>query len=252
MKCANILISIVAFFTVFFCFCGFAIDFSMLVAARAQLQTAAETVALAAVADIKQGSEQTTAAKVLKYTKINGIKYAQIDEFVTKPEKNALYVKLSAPAQTYFLSALGITNIKLQAQSAAIIEPYLLEADKDFSLENHLQFTSPVLIMSKPGDELEITSSNDTLQYLVFVGLKDRNNETKWVDITCSSNDFNAKTQYFDLDADCIKERIDGAVSAAGYIRIVNNTTVPSVLEIETLNLTNIAKLIQYSKFKTL
>lgn len=248
---ASALVSVIAFFATFFIFCGFAIDFSMVVASRAQLQTAVETAALASVADIQTSEAENSARKIFSYSKTNSLKNAYISNIKVKTASDAIYIEAHAPAQTYFLSALGITNIEIQARAAAMIEPITLIPDIDFNIENQTQYTSPTLILSKTGAELKVTRSEYTSEYLVYVGLDNKISETKWVNITCSSNDITAKEQYFDFDVECIKEQYNGGISAAQYIRIINNnSTTP--LEIDNLELNNSAKLIKYSKFKTL
>lgn len=248
---ASALVSVIAFFAAFFIFCGFAIDFSMVVAARSQLQTAVETAVLASATDIQTEDAEKSARKIFSFSKTNSLKNAYISNTEIKKSANAISIEAQAPAQTYFLSALGIKNIEIQARAAAMIEPIELTSDADFNIENQIQYTSPALILSKTGAELKITRSDNTAEYLVYVGLEDKIRETKWVDITCSSNDITAKEQYFDFDTQCIEEQYNGGISAAQYIRIINNNS-STPLEIDNLELNNSAKLIKYSRFKTL
>jgi len=248
---ASALVSVIAFFAVFFVFCGFAIDFSMVVASRAQLQTAVETAALASAAEVPALNAQTTARKVFSYSQTNSLKNSHITNVEVKNAANAILVEAYAPAQTYFLSALGINNIEIQARAAAQIEPIVLNSDADFDVVNHLQFSSPSLILAKEGAEIKITRDDTTSEYLVYAGLNDKINETKWVEITCSSADLTAKEQYFDFDAQCIKDKYNGGISAAQYIRIINNNSSTPLL-INELALNNAVKLIKYSQFRAL
>lgn len=248
---ASTIISVIAFFAVFFIFCGFAIDFSMIVTTRNQLQTAVETTALSSASEINSTEAEKTARKIFSYSKTNSLKNSQITNIAIKKDSNAILIEASVPAQTYFLSALGIKTVEIQARSAAMIDSIKLTPDTNFNIENHLQFTAPALIFSKNGTEIKIVRSDNTTEYLVYVGLDDKINETKWVEISCSSNDITAKEQYFNLDDKCLEDQYNGGISAAKYIRIINNnSTTP--LEIDKLALNNVIKLIKYSKFKSL
>ena len=251
MHRANIVVSVVAFFTIFFIFCGFAIDFSMIIATRAKLQSAAENAVLASVEKISEGTAEQTAQNIFMYSKIHSAKFASIEEIETKPLNNAIAIKASAPAQTYFLSALGLSNIELKAQASAQIKSYETPQDADFSLENHLQYTFPILVTNKNGAELEIDRVNADSAYRTFIGLKGKTSDIKWAEITCAVENIGEKEQTFDFDAPCIRENYEGGISAAKYLRIINsNAAVP--LEIEKVNIKNTAKLISYSDFKSL
>ncbi len=251
MKQGNVLVSIIAFFIIFFVFCGFAIDFSMITAARAQLQTAVETTVLIAAAEIKNNAAETTAKKVFLYSKTNGAKYSQIDDIQINQDSNAIFIKASAPAPTYFLSALGINTIELQAQAAAMLLPQELNNDTNFKLDNHLQYTSPILITNKPGPEIEVTKADNTEDYRIFAGLNDKTGEIKWLEITCTGKNLTDKKQFFDLEDDCINMENTNKIAFAQYLRIINNSS-SAPLNIEKLRLLNAAKLISHKKFKNL
>lgn len=251
---ASALVSVIAFFTIFFVFCGFAIDFSMIITARSQLQNAVETTVLGAAPYISSDNAEKTAYNLFSYTKTNFIKNANITNIEIKKPANAILIEANALAQTYFLSALGIRTIEIQAQAAAEIKPIVLNPDMDLNIENHIQYISPVLIFSKEGSEIKINRSDNTSEYMVYVGLNDKINETKWVDITCSTNDINAKEQFFDFDATCIKDKYNGGITAAQQIRIINNdsSTPSDLFAIDELALNNTASLIKSSKFHSL
>lgn len=248
-KNASILVSIIAFFTIFFIFCGFAIDFSMTISARLQLQNAVETAALNAVKNINSGTAEITARNIFSYSKANLIKTSRISNITIKNPQKAILVEATAQAQPYFLSALGINNIQIQAQSAAQLIPQILQPDTDFNIINHLQYTYPTLIFSNPGNEIKITRGDTTGEYSVYIGLNNKLDQTRWIEITCSSDDKTAKEQEFDFNKVC--EQNNGDISAAKFIRIVNkNSSTP--LEVDELMLLNIAKLISRSSFNAL
>ncbi len=252
-KNASALVSVIAFFTIFFVFAAFAIDFSLVLAARAKLQNAIETTALTSVGHISEDNVETEARKVFSFFKVNQIQYAQITEITAKKSAKAILIKATSPAPTYFLSALGINTVEIQAQASAQIIPIELIPDSTFTVENQLQFKAPFIITPKEGAEIKVVEGADTAEYKLFIGLNDKTDNTRWVDITCTSNDVNSKEQYFDFDIECAENYKDG-ISAAEYIRIVNNNAsiTPDLFKIEEVSLINTAKLIKRSSFDKL
>ena len=246
---ASVLVSVIALFAVFFIFCGFAIDFSMIVATRSQLQNAVETAALSAVSEIPSGNAENTAREIFSYSRVNLIRQARITNIELKASQNAMLVEASTPAQIYFLSALGINFIEIQARAAAQIQESNVAPDKDFAIANQLQFTAPNIIFNKTGNEIRITRTSETSEYLTYVGLNDSINETKWVEITCASNDATAEVQEFDINAECVRNN-NGDISAAKFIRVINNNSL-TPLEVE-LSLINISKLIRVRDYNLL
>lgn len=251
---ASILVSVFAFFVIFFVFCAFAIDFSFMLATRAKLQNAAEASVLAAASDISENDAEKTARDFFSFYKTNNLENAQISTVTVKRQSNAIQLEAYIPAPTFFLSALGINTITVKAKSAAKITSQTLQPDTDFTLENHISFTSPVMIFAKQGAELKITRDANSGEYLVFIGLDDKTSKTKWVDITCTSNDLTAEEQYFDFNTDCGGENYNGNISVAKYIRVVNNDSAVSSdnFKIDALALINISKLIKNSEFEKL
>ena len=176
---------------------------------------------------------------------------AGISKYKKMINTDAIFIKASAPAPTYFLSALGINTIELQAQAAAMLLPQELNNDTNFKLDNHLQYTSPILITNKPGPEIEVTKADNTEDYRIFAGLNDKTGEIKWLEITCTGKNLTDKKQFFDLEDDCINMENTNKIAFAQYLRIINNSS-SAPLNIEKLRLLNAAKLISHKKFKNL
>lgn len=249
-KSGSALVSVIALYSIFFIFCGFAIDFSWVLASRLQLQNAVENTVLLSINENDLSLSEANAYKIFSYSKVNSIRNAVVSSVTVKQSQKAIFVKAKAPIQPYFLSALGINNIEIQAQAAAQLKPQLIEPDDEFNIENHLQFTTPKLIFDKKGYEIKIVRSDVSSEYLVYVGLNDQIGETKWVDVTCSSSDLFAKEQKFDINAECVKNN-NGDITAAKFIRIINNNSL-TPLEVEEISLINTAKLIKRSEFNLL
>lgn len=251
MKKGSVLVSVIAFFIVFFVFCGFAIDFSAIITTRLQLQNVTENAVFAAVDSETVEDAENIVKSFLSYYQVSKNQTAKLEEISFKEEQKAVYIKTKAYAQTFFLSALGINTVELQAQSAAQIKKIPLSVDATFSIENQFQYIAPTLIFDKNGAEIELLSENGPEDYSIFVGLNNKEKETKWVEITCANQNTEGNVHLFDINNQCVIENNNGGISVAKIIRIINkNSSTP--LSIEEVNLTNVAKLVPLSIFNNL
>ena len=159
-----------------------------------------------------------------------------------KTSKKAICVEAKAPVRVYFLNILGINYVDIRARAAAKLESESLDEDTGFAVPYHKQYTVPDYIFNKAGKEIRIVRDPGSCDILVYVGLDNKNGEkTRWVNITGTSSDPVGLVQTFDI----------GAVSAAKYIRVINDTYTTTPFNI-SVYLINTAKLIKYSEYASL
>lgn len=250
----NVLISISAFFIIFFVFCAFAIDFSLMLSARSRLQNAVETSALSAAADSSPPAMSLTADKIFSYYKTGQIKHAKITAKVPivppPPNPRSFFVSAQAPIPTTFLAVLGISVIEIQAKAKAQILEISLEPE---SVKTGVLLSS--ILVDKQGDEIYVEEAELAHGYYVFVGLNDGENPAKWVNISCTGtatdsgggefteNEFGGYykgSAVFDMGKTCADGSYSGNAQIASNLRIIpfQGAVISSV------KILNVAKLV--------
>lgn len=216
---SSVVVSISAFFVIFFIFCGFAIDFTLMLVARGQLQNAVEVAALGALDEYEEAKISARAQKLFGYSKVGALKNSKIGKISVETNPRAIMISASAPVQPYFLSALGIHIIEVQARSAAKVVKQTPSRYSSSALPvppNHIQYKLDKPFLSR-GRELFIKGISPDKPYRVFVALGDSDEEdVRWVEVTCSANDKNGGTWY-SIDDDCNGV---GNLGAAQYVRL--------------------------------
>ena len=248
---SSVIISVAAFFIIFFIFCGFAIDFSLVLVSRAQLQNAVETTALNSLDENKEEKIKKRAQTIFNYSKTGNIRYAQITSIETKPDPNrAILITATAPIRPYFLSALGINIIELQARASAMANYTTPQIDTSFDVPNHIQYklTRPFLARNK---EIFVVrgGENKERNFRVFAGLSNKEDDEsnlRWIEITCSE-----ENHWYGINDNCSGTENLGA---AKYIRLSLDTTSPpnyywDEFEIAKISVLTSIKLIKSSDF---
>jgi len=221
---SSVIISVVAFFIIFFIFCGFAIDFSLVLTSRAQLQNAVEVSALNALDKRSDVKIRGRVNEVFNYSKVGIIRNARIINIETRLDPNrAVKVTAIMPVRPYFLSALGINQIELQAQAAARATYITPNVDSSFDLANHIQYKLDFPFIAREKEIfIQRGEPNADRDFRVFAGLSDEDNNLsalRWVEITCSK-----ENNWYGIDDTCIDA---GRLGAAKYIRLSLDTTSP-------------------------
>ena len=260
---SSVVISIAAFFAIFFIFSGFAIDFTFVLVARSQLQTAVETAALSSLDEYEETEIAKRARKIFNYSKVGGIKYAEITSLQVKTNPRAVMVTATAPVKTYFLSALGISRVDVQARAAATVESKSPEPFASARMpvpSNHKQYKLDKPFLAR-GREIFIKGMSPELAYRVFVALGSENPEdVRWVEVTCSASPGSTNNTgiWYSLDDTC---NGSGALGAAQYIRLSLQTQSPpnfywdwdkTGFSIEDFSVITSVKLIRASMFNSL
>jgi len=124
---ANAVVYLIFFLTLFLAFCAFAIDATIVFTTRAKLQGATEEAALVAASDFNSSTTVTEsdieamALGTFNLLKVADLKPATITVDVKLGGKKVL-VTTQTLSPTFFLSFLGVSSIKLQAEALAISE----------------------------------------------------------------------------------------------------------------------------------
>lgn len=221
---SSITISVVAFFIIFFIFCGFAIDFALVLTSRAQLQNAVEVSALNALDKCIESEIRVRASEIFNYSKVGMIRNARITNIAIKTDPNrAIQVSATTPLRPYFLSALGINQIELQARATARAIYTTPSVDSSFNLPNHIQYKLNLPFLSREKEIfVQRGEPNSSRDFRVFVGLSDEDDKSsgiRWVEITCSKKD-----NWYGIDDNCAGAR---PLGAAKYVRLSLDTTSP-------------------------
>lgn len=123
-KKASALIYIIFLLTALLAFCAFAVDGTIILMIREKLQSATEATALAAAsnfncnASVTQGDIAGKASEVFNILKTDNLQSANMTATVNLSTKEVL-ITTQMPAQTYFLSFLGVSNVSLNAKARA-------------------------------------------------------------------------------------------------------------------------------------
>ncbi len=252
---SSVVVSIAAFFVIFFIFCGFAIDFTLVLVARGQLQNAVEVAALGALDEYEESKIRARAQKLFGYSKVGSIKNSKIGTISVKTNPRAIMISASAPVQPYFLSALGLHIIEIQARSAAKVvkqTPIVYSSGQMPIPPNHIQYKSDKPFLSR-GREIFIKGISPDKPYRVFVALGDSDKEdVRWVEITCSAQDKDGGTWY-SIDDNC---NGIGNLGAAQYVRLSLKPQSPpnyywdwKDFKVDEISVITSAKLVKSSDF---
>ena len=255
---SNVVISVAAFFALFFIFCGFAIDFTLVLVSRLQLQNAVETAVLSALDESDKNGIRKKAQRVFNYSCVGGLKNAKIKSINIKTTSRAIMIQASAPVQPFFLSALGIHIIEVQAKAAAkgIYETPTTNSTGGVP-PNHKQYkTSKPFLSRKSAFYVKRGGTNAGRNFRVFVGLSNEENKAsalRWVEVTCSAHNKDGGAWY-NVDDNCTGLNNLGA---AKYIRLSLSTTSPpnyywDEFEITKISVLTSVKLIKSSEFNLL
>ena len=260
---ASVVISVAAFFAIFFVFSGFAIDFTFMLIARSQLQTAVETAALAALDEHTSAKIEEKARRIFNYSRVGKLEHSRITNLDVKTNPRAIMISANAPVGTYFLSVLGISRIDVQARAAARVEtqrPSAFVSAKMPLPPNHRQYKldRPFLARSR---EIFIRRLSPDLPYRVFVALGNNDAENiRWVEITCSasSGSTNNTGVWYSINHSCTGV---GELGAAQYVRLSPTTQSPpnyywdwdkNGFSIEDFSVITSVRLIRRSEFNSL
>lgn len=221
---ASVIISVVAFFVIFFIFCGFAIDFSLVLTTRAQLQNAVEVSALNSLDRRTDAAIRNRANEIFNCSRVGSLSHARIANIQIKADPNrAVQISATVPVRPYFLSVLGINEIELQAQASARAVYTTPSVDGSFDLANHIQYEldTPFLAREK---EIFVRrgGSNASRDFRVFAGLSsggNNPNNIRWIEITCSRDN-----NWYGINDSCTGVR---NIGAAKFIRLSLDTTSP-------------------------
>lgn len=256
---SSVIVSVAAFFAIFFIFCGFAIDFTLMLVSRLQLQNAVETAALSSLDESEEESIRNKAQRIFDYSCVGGLKNAKIDSISVKSSSRAVLIKAVAPVQPFFLSALGIHVIEVQARAAARGVFEAPSADGTGTVPpNHKQYkTDKPFLSRKSVLYVERGGVNSNRDIRVFVGLSDVDDQyanLRWVEVTCSAHEKNGNSAWYNIDDNCI---VAQPLGAARYIRLaLNNTSPPNYywdeFNIDEISVLTSVRLIRSSAFNLL
>jgi len=121
-KKANLIVAFMVFAVVFLSLCAFAVDMTVFLTARGELQHASETTALMTASQLTSDSDNVAyARKVVSLFKLKGglLQNLVLTSVSAKPEQKAVKIKIEAKVPTYFLGVLGLGYVTVQAQSSA-------------------------------------------------------------------------------------------------------------------------------------
>ena len=227
---ANISIMVAVFCMAFLVFCAFGVDMAYVTLNRAKLQRAAETTALASIAEYKNSAQDKSEDffKLFK-SKIDVLKNAQIESVEYKDgEDNSKKVKISAKlvSPTFFLRFAGVGKINIKANSyAQAYEEIIKNKTSGDTIELENQLTD------KNGNDIKIETANLPEGYFIFAGIKNNDGVIMWSDIGCKAdststieqvwssqyNLINVNNTYFDLSKTC-EPNID--TNIVSYLRL--------------------------------
>ncbi len=251
---ASVVVSVTAFFIIFFIFCGFAIDFTLVLVSRSQLQNAVETAALASLDEYEVSKIEQRARNVFAYSKVGQIKHSKVN-VTAKKSPRSVKVNASSPVPVFFLSALGIYQIEVQANAVAkeVRSSLLPFVSAKLPLPpNHVQYKHDIPFLSR-GREVFVKGVSPDKPYRVFAALGDSDKESvRWVEITCSAQNDDGGTWY-SIDNDC---NGIGKLGAAQYVRLsLNNQSPPNYywdwkdFSVSEISVISSVKLVKSSEF---
>ena len=200
----SVLVTIIAFFVIFFIFCGFAIDFALVLVSRAQLQNAVETAALGALNEYDTSKIISKSYSVFNYSKTGLIQTAKISHVRARTDdERAVWIQASVPARPFFLSALGIYQIEVEAQAVAKAEYEILGFTKP--VPNHWEFKTSKPFLER-GREIKISKVDGISNYKVYASLPTTSGEKTWHEVSL-------KEGWYSIEK--------GSLGAAQYITII-------------------------------
>lgn len=135
-KRASTLVFVIFFFIIFLAFAAFAVDGTIVLTNRFELQSATESAALAAASEFYYGTNpatnvvepssanvEGTARSVLNNLKVGSLRHAKVNSVDVNPGTKQVLVQTNLVSQPFFLSFLGISGINLSARACAVCEP---------------------------------------------------------------------------------------------------------------------------------
>lgn len=121
-KRASTIVFVIFFFILFLAFAAFAVDGTITLTNRAELQYATESAALAGASGLNSTTDiQTAVTNTFNYLNKNYLKHAKITVNVNLARKR-VFVHTTMVSQPFFLSVLGISGINLSANAYATSE----------------------------------------------------------------------------------------------------------------------------------
>ena len=256
---SNVVVSVAAFFALFFIFCGFAVDFTLVLVSRLQLQNAVEVAALSSLDESDENKIKNRAQKIFEYSCVNGLKNAKIRSITVKPSSRAILIEAKAPVQPFFLSALGIHIIEVQARAAAKGVFDTPASDTTGGVPpNHKQYKASHAFLSRKS-VLYVKRGGIYAgrTFRVFVGLSDNEDSAsnlRWVEVTCSAHNKKTNDAWYNIDDNCTKTP---PLGAAKFIRLaLNNESPPNYywdnFQIDKISVLTSVKLIRAIDFNLL
>ena len=180
-KNANLVISFVVFSVIFLSLCAFAVDMTVFLTARGQIQHATENAALAAASSFNETSTEqdveNVASSVISMFKTKGkvlqnLYIAQID---VKKNARALKIQTEAPVPTYFLGVVGLGYVYVRAQSSARASKVWLDENSPRVVNEYGIVISEGPVMQDTKIVKPLSSEPQKIDYTVILKEPDNN-----------------------------------------------------------------------------
>jgi len=230
---SSLVIFVLGIMTIF-AFAGLVIDLGMVMITQQELQKAAETSVLAGTTNLETTKSSTTGIISINTSNINTvtdifnkikasnplISAASITNVTPVISSKAVGITVSAEANLYFMSVLGLRNVNVLAQAAAMSDPFYLSpflprvpsvgSVVNISWGNrsslygypdgnglrmkqcgYTSFRLPVPIVDQEGAELYVKEAGFVDGYFVYIGVLDQFNtpylsDIRWVNVSCT------------------------------------------------------------------